>query len=240
MSDEPIGTIEKDILKGLGVKYPFVKGNDVVKKYRVRFLPSTYSVDSNGAVYTVPDGWLPDELVIDELLHDVEKPPALPPEKRWDPLRGLWLKHEFGAMRAGLDKIAAQPDLDGPARETLAAQGAALDKRQGEELARVAELAKGPDYAGATLQLERIERAWRPLPPAVAAKKELVRFAGDEAIKKEVAVGRLLAKIMVGVDTSKPAVLRQLLDELDQFRKKHVGTFAGKRALQEFTRLAGR
>ena len=92
MSDEPIGTIEKDILRGLDVKYPFVKGNDVVKKYRVRFLPSTYTIDSNGAVHSVPDGWLPDDLVIDELLHDVWKPPAacvrsnssLPMPRRWN------------------------------------------------------------------------------------------------------------------------------------------------------------
>lgn len=240
MSDEPIGTIEKDILRGLDVKYPFVKGNDVVKKYRVRFLPSTYTIDSNGAVHSVPDGWLPDDLVIDELLHDVWKPPALPSEKLFDPLRGLWKKGEYAKLRQGIEKLLSLPETNASAREALAAQAAALDQKEGEILGRIAELAAGPDYAGGTLQLERIEKSWKPYPPAVAARKEMDRFAGDEAIKKEVGVGKALARIMTEVDTSKPAVLRQLLDELDRFRKKHAGTHAGKRALQEFTRLAGR
>ena len=246
MSDEPAGTIEKDILRALNVSYPFVKGNDVVKKYRVRFLPSTYSMDSNGEIASVPDGWLPDDLVIDELLHDVWKPAPLPGIKVYDPIRTLWLKHEFARLREGIDKIVALPDQPADVKEVLGVLSVALNKKQEEQLARVAELGKGPDYvvdhdyAGATIQLERIERAWKPLPPAIEARKHLDRFAGDEAIKKEVAVGKLLAKVMTEVDTSKPAVLRALLDELNQFRKKHVGTFAGKRALQEFTRLAGR
>ncbi|HEU4418028.1 MAG TPA: hypothetical protein VFT55_03765 [Planctomycetota bacterium] len=240
MSDEPIGTIEKDILRAWSVTYPFVKGNDVVKKYRVRFIPCTYSIDSNGEVASVPDGWLPDELVIDEMLHDIWKPAPLPDLKVYDPIRTLWKKHEFAQLRAGIDKILALPDQPAEVKETLGVLSKALDKKQEEQLARVAELGKGPDFYGCTMQLERIERAWKPLTPAVEARKHLDRFAGDEKIKKEVAVGRLLAKVMTEVDTSKPAVLRALTEELNQFRKKHDGTFAGQVALREFTRLAGR
>jgi len=246
VSDEPAGTIEKDILRNLSVGYPFVKGNDVVKKYRVRFLPSTYSIDSNGEVATVPDGWLPDELMLDEMLHDVVKPAPLPDLKVYDPIRTLWAKHEFAQLREGIDKILALPEQTADVKQELDVLSKALDKRQEETLARVAELGKGPDYQGkhdfhgAMIQLERIERAWKPLPPAVEARKHLDRFASDEVIKKEIAVGRLLAKVMTEVDTSKPAVLRGLLDELNQFRKRHDGTFAAKRALQEYTRLAGR
>lgn len=240
MSDEAIYKIEKDILRAWGVTYPFVKGNDVVKKYRVRFIPCTYSIDSNGEVASVPDGWLPDELVIDEMLHDVWKPAPLPDLKVYDPIRTLWKKHEFAQLRAGIDKIVAMPEQTADVKDVLGVLSKALDKKQEEQLARVAELGKGPDYHGCTTQLERIERAWKPLPPAVEARKHLDRFAGDEAIKKEVAVGRLLAKVMAPVDTSKPAVLRALTEELNQFRKKHADSFAGKAALREFTRLAGR
>ena len=240
MSDEPVFKIEKDILRAWNVTYPFVKGNDVVKKYRVRFVPCTYSIDSNGEVATVPDGWLPDELVLDEMLHDVVKPAPLPDLKVYDPIRTLWAKHEFAQLRAGIDKILAMPEQTAEVKDVLGVLSKALDKRQEETLARVAELGKGPNYHGCMIQLERIERAWKPLPPAVEARKHLDRFAGDEAIKKEVAVGRLLAKVMAPVDTSKPAVLRALTEELNQFRKKHEGTFAGKIALREFTRLAGR
>jgi hypothetical protein len=246
VSDEPVFKIEKDILRALRVEYPFVKGNDVVKKYRVRFIPATYSIDSNGEVATVPDGWLPDELVLDEMLHDVVKPAPLPELKVYDPIRTLWKKHEFAQLREGIDKIVANPEQTADVKEVLGVLSKALDKKQEETLARVAELGKGPDYQenhdyhGATIQLERIERAWKPLPPAVEARKHLDRFAGDEAIKKEVAVGRSLAKVMTPVDTSKPAVLRALTEDLNQFRKKHVGSFAGKVALREFNRLAGR
>ena len=240
MSDEPVFKIEKDILRAWSVTYPFVKGNDVVKKYRVRFIPCTYSIDSNGEVASVPDGWLPDELVIDEMLHDVWKPAPLPGTKVYDPIRTLWSKHEFGKLREGIDKILALPDQPADVKETLGVLSKALDKKQEEQLARVAALGKGPDFHGCTIQLERIERAWKPLPPAVEARRHLDRFAGDEKIQKEVAVGRSLAKVMTEVDTSKPAVLRALIEELNQFRKKHAGTFAGERALKEFTRLAGR
>jgi len=240
VSDEPAGTIEKDILRNLSVAYPFVKGNDVVKKYRVRFLPSTYSIDSNGEIATVPDGWLPDELVLDEMLHDIVKPAPLPELKAYDPIRTLWAKHEFAQLREGIDKIVAMPEQSAEVKDVLGVLSKALDKRQEETLARIAELGKGPDYYGCMIQLEHIERAWKPLPPAVEARKHLDRFAGDDAIKKEVSVGRLLAKVMTEVDTSKPAVLRGLLDELNQFRKRHDGTFAAKKALREYTRLAGR
>jgi hypothetical protein len=240
VSDEPVFKIEKDILRAWEVNYPFVKGNDVVKKYRVRFVPCTYSIDSNGEVASVPDGWLPDELVIDEMLHDVVKPAPLPDIKVYDPIRTLWRKHEFAKLREGIDKIVALPEQSAEVKETLGVLSAALDKKQAETLARVEELGRGPDYAGGTIQLERIERAWKPLPPAVEARKHLDRFASDEAIKKEVSVGKLLAKVMTEVDTSKPAVLRALTEELNQFRKKYADYFAGKQALREFTRLAGR
>lgn len=80
----------------------------------------------------------------------------------------------------------------------------------------------------------------RSFPPAASARQELERLGADETKKAEVVAGRALQELMGGVDTSKPAVLRKLLVDLDRFGKKNAGTYAAKQADAQYTRLAGR
>ncbi len=240
MADVPEATIQEQFVKGLGAIYPWIKSNDFYKKFGIKFLPSAFCIDGYGNVQSLADWWVPDEAAIEELLQTLPLPPKLPADKRYDPLRMHWQKGEYGKLCEGIAKMLTLPNVDAATREALAAQQAALDTRREAQLARVAELGAGPDYTAATGELERMEKAWLALPPAAAARKELDRFAADDKIKLEVAAGVALQKLMAPVDTSKIPALRKVIVDLDKFRKKYVGTWAGKRADFHHTRLCSR
>jgi cytochrome c biogenesis protein CcmG/thiol:disulfide interchange protein DsbE len=240
VADDAEGKIESTFVKGLVAAYPYVKSNDFAKKYKVEFHPSAFCVDANGLVHSLADWWLPEETTIEELLQALPLPPALPADKRYDALRSAWQRCEYAKVAEQITKVGALPSLDAASRDVLAQQQQALDGKRDAALARIAEIAKGPDYGAAAGELERIEKAWAGMPPAAAARTELERFAADAKIKAEVDAARALDKLMTGVDTSKIPLLRKAIADLDRFRKKYAGTLAGKRADQHHTRLAGR
>lgn len=240
VSSEPEATIETQFIKGRGAVYPWVKSNDFREKWKVQFLPCCFCIDAYGNLHSLGDWWAPDEATIEELLEALPLPPPVPPEKLFDPLRGMWARSEFAAMKAQLDKLLAMPKLEAAPREALLAQQKALEERQAKWLARVTDLGKRQDYASAAAELGRIVKAWGDLPPGSAAQKELARFDADPKIKAEVTAGVALQKLMAGVDTAKIPQLRAVIVELDKFRKKYAGTWAGKRADFHHTRLCSR
>lgn len=240
VSHETEAKIESHFVRSLGATYPFVKSNDFAEKYAVKFYPSTYTIDAFGNVHSLPDWWVPEESTIEELLEALPLPPKMPADKRFDPLRSMWQKGEYTKLGEAIDKMAALPKLEPEVRDALTAQKEALAQKQQKHLARVAQLVDEADFTHATAELERIEKSWAGQPPAAAARKEIDRLAVDEKVKPEVAAGRALQKLMAGVDTSKIPVLRKVIVDLDKFRKKYVGTLAGKRADAHHTRLCSR
>lgn len=220
----------------LGAKYPLVKAKGCNEKYGIKGFPTVVVIDANGVVYG--EG-IPPESVIEELLAGVSLAPKLPKEPRYDPLRTMWDKREHGKLRDYLDKMLAQPNLDAAMREVFEAQKAELGKRIEAQGKHIERFAAGPDYAASSDQLERIMKEWKGFPPEAAAKKELDRFATDATIKKELAAGKALQKLVAAHDTSKAAQVRKLVDELGKFRKKYVGTHAAKQAEEMMGQLRG-
>lgn len=98
------------------------------------------------------------------------------------------------------------------------------------QTARVAELGKGPDYGAAAASLEKIAKAWKGLPPAEAAEKELARFAKEPAITRELAAQKALDGLLEKFDATKSSQRRKLADELLKLTKKYSGTQAADKA----------
>lgn len=240
VSSEPEATIQDQFVTGMRAVYPWVKSNDFAEKWKIEYLPSCYCIDAFGNLHSLADWWVPDEATIEELLQALPLPPKLPPEKLYDPLRPLWAKSDFARLREHLEKLLAMPKLEAAAREVLLGQKQALEERQQKWLERATQLGARPDYASAASELERIEKSWAGLPPALAARKELDRFAADAKIKAEVDAGKALYKLMAGVDTGRIPALRKVIVDLDKFRKKYKGTWAGTTADAHHTRLCMR
>ncbi len=239
MSDEDEKKIEDTFITQLGAKYPFVKAKGCNEKYAIKFFPSIYCIDANGAVHSVPDDRMPTEAMIEELLAGVSLVPKAPEGAAFDALRAMWQKREHLKLRDHLAKMLAQPNLDAALREVYTAHQQELEKRNERSVLRADKLGAGPDYLAASEQLQRIEKEWKGLPPAEAAKKQLDRFAGDAAIKKEITAGKALEKLLAQYDTSRQAQVKKLVVELEAFAKKHTGTLAAQKAEAQRKRLAG-
>jgi hypothetical protein len=240
VSGEDEGTIQQTFIDQLGAKYPIVRvAKKDVAAYGITFYPSVYVIDPDGNVSSVPDDRMPSEDKIEELLKRATLLPKLPDDARYEPLRALWKKAEFARLREYLDKNLAAPNFDAAMKEVFEAQKAMLDKKQAAALARVQSLGAGPDYADSEVQLERIGKQWKGLEPAAAAAKELARFEGDAAIKKELTAGRALQKLMAAHDQSKFSGRKKLAEALAGFRKKYDGTLAARQAFEAMERLNG-
>ncbi len=240
MSDENESLIEKTFITDLGAKYAFVKAKGVNEQYGIKFFPSVFCIDANGVVQSVPDDRMPDEGTIEELLKNVSLVPKLPDEARYGPVRSMWEKQDYVKLRDYLDKMLAQENLDADLRVVLATQSAGLQKRADAQTARVARLGQGPDYAAAEDQLEKIEKVWKGFPAANAATEQLARFAGDAAIKKELAASKALQKVLKAYDPSKASQAKKLVVELGKFAKKYEGTYAAKQADEQRQRMTAK
>ncbi len=231
MSGENDSAIQDIFVDKLGAKYPLVRVNKTdVAAYGIKAYPSAYVVDPDGNVVSTPDGGMPSDSTIEELLKKVVAGPKLPKDSRYDPLRSLYKKGEFVKVRDYLDKNLAAPNLDAGMKEVFTGLSENLKKREESTLARVTTLGAGPDYAASEDALEKIEKQWKGLPPADAAAKERARLVADPAIKKELAAGRALQKLLGSFDMGKVAQRRKLAEELGRFAKKHEGTHAAKQA----------
>jgi hypothetical protein len=239
VSREDEGAIQKVFVDELGAKYPIVKikpGDS--SPYGITGYPSVYVLSPDGTVFSTPAEHLPSDGQIEELLKTVSLAPKMPDDKQYDPLRALWKKGEFLKVRDYLDKTLAAPNLEAGAKEVFTAQRAEFDKRLAAANARVTSLGQGPDYADAEDKLGKIEKQWKGLEPATAAAAEKARFLADAAIKKELTAGRALQKVVAAHDISKVAQRKKLGDALMAFSKKYEGTYAGKQATEQITRLA--
>jgi hypothetical protein len=234
VSDEPEKLIEDVFITQLGAKYPFVKAKGCNDKYGVNGFPTFVVLDPDGVV--VQTG-MPSDSLIEELLQQVSLPPETPAEPRFDALKAMWRKAEYGKLQEFLDKTLAQPNTDAAMRDVCTAHKEALAKRTESSTKRITALGAGPDYATAEDKLERIEKEWKGLPPSDAAKKERARIAADPAIKKELTAGRALQKVLSAFDPSKPAQRKKLAAELERFKKANEGTFAAKQADEQLTEL---
>lgn len=239
MSDEDESLIEKTFVTELGAKYPLVKAKGVNELYGIQFFPSIYCIDANGVVHSVPDDRMPSEATIEELLKDVSLVPKMPEDSRFDALRAMWKKQDYVKLRDHLDKLLAQENLDAELREIYQKQRDGLQKQADGQVARVEKLAQGPDYFAAEEQLDKIEKLWKGFPAADAAKEATARFAGDAAIKKEIAAGKALQKLLAKYDPSKQSQAKKLVVELEKFAKKYEGLHAATQAQQHLARLSG-
>ncbi|HEX5052793.1 MAG TPA: redoxin domain-containing protein [Planctomycetota bacterium] len=240
VSSEPEATIEQQFVTGMGAIYPWIKSNDFREKYKVEYLPCCFCFDAYGNVYSLPDWWVPDEATIEELLQALPLPPELPADRIYDTMRVMWARSEFDKLHQLIEKRLATPKLDEPVREVLEGQKTALAEREARWLERVGQIGARADYASAASELDHIVKSWGDLPPGASAKKELERFAADPKIKVEVDAGRALQKLMDGVDTSRIPALRKVINDLDKFRRKYKGTWAGTTADFHHTRLCAR
>lgn len=239
MSDEDEKLIENTFITQLGAKYPWVRAKGCNEKYAIKFFPSIYVIDPSGAIYSVPDDRMPSEAVIEELLANVSLMPKLPEGAAFDALRAMWQKREHLKLREHFTKMLAQPNLDATLREVYAAHQQELEKRSEAAVRRADKLGEGPDFLAASEQLQRLEKDWKGMPPAEAARKQLDRFASDAAIKKEVAASKALQKLLAQYDTSRVAQVKKLIPELEAFAKKYAGTLASKQAEEQRKRLGG-
>ncbi|MBZ0152134.1 MAG: hypothetical protein K8J09_11445, partial [Planctomycetes bacterium] len=231
VSDEAESAIQSVFIDKIGAKYPIVKvdAKDVAG-YGIKFYPSLYCLDADGNVVSVPDDREPSEARIEELLKNVTLAPKLPAEARYEPLRALWNKKDYGKLRDHLAQMLAQPNLDAAMREVYEGQQKVLDQKVAAQQQRVAKLGEGPDFFTASAQLAKIEKEWKGFPVAAEARAQLTRFAGDAPIRQEIAAGKALQKLLDSYDPSKQAQARKLLEELARFAKKHPDTYAGQQA----------
>ena len=240
MSREDEKKIQDVFVDQLGAKYPIVQVEKKdVDPYGLKFFPSVYVIDPDGVVHSVPDDRMPTEQQIEELLARVSLAPKLPAEARYDAVRAMWQKSEFVKLRDYLAKMLAAPNLDAAMKDVFTAQQEQLQKKTDAALRRIGKLGEGPDYAAAEVQLEKIGKQWKGMPPAEAAQKELARFGSDAAIKKELSAGRALQKLKAGYDSGKASQRIKLIEALQQFRKKNEGTFAASQAEKDIAQLAG-
>jgi hypothetical protein len=240
VSGEAESAIQSAFVDKLGAKYPLVqiKAQDAAA-YGIRAYPSVYVIDANGVVHSTPDENMPGDAAIEELLKGVSLPPELPADAAYDPLRALWKKGDPMKLRDYLDKALAAPALDAAMRDVLTAQQAELQKQQERAIARVQTLGAGPDYAASEDQLEALAKKWKGLPPADAAAKEKARLVADPAIKKELAAGRALQKLLAAHDVGKVSQRKKLVEALGPFQKKYEGTHAAKQAAGKLSALSG-
>ncbi len=230
MSDEPENLINEIFIQKLGVKYPFIRASGVNGTYGIKFFPSVYCISPDGQILTVPEDRIPAEDFIEKQLENVSLTPKMPADSRFDVLRSYWEKHDHKRLADYLDKMLQQEKLDADLRVVYAGQKVELDKRAARQTARVADLAKGPDYGAAATSLEKIAKAWKGLPPAEAAEQELARFAKDPAISRELAAQKALDALLEKHDATKSSQRKKLADELMKLAKKYSGTVAATKA----------
>lgn len=232
MSDEAESLIEDTFITKLGAKYPFLKAKGVNELYGIKFFPSVFSIDPSGTVHSVPDDRMPSESEIEAMLQSVTLAPKLPDDSRYDALRTMWDKKDYGKVRDYLTKMLAADNLDAEMREVYETQQKALDDKVKAQVARVAKLAAGPDYYSAKEALEKLSKEWKGFSVAEEADKALDTFKSDSDIKKEIAAGKALAKLLDKYDRSKISQAKKLMEELPKFAKKYEYTYAGQQALK--------
>jgi hypothetical protein len=231
VSDEQEGQIEKTFINDLGAKYPMAKIKvSATQAYGIKFYPSIYCFAPDGTVHSVPDDRMPSEAVITDLLESVSLAPKLPSGPQFGAVKSMWEKKQHKKLRVYLEKMLAQPKLSDQLRVVYELQQAELMKRAKKQLDRISKAGQGPDYGGAKIKLQKIQKEWSGFDAADAAKKELARFSKDSAIKKEISASKAYSKLLGKYDPSKISQARKLRLALRKFAVKYEGTYAGQQA----------
>jgi len=231
VSREAESKVQDVFIDKLGARYPIaLVDNNATADYGIRFYPSIYGIEPDGTVFSVPDDRMPSEADIERLLEFVTLAPRMPEDAKYDALRSMWEKKQHLKINDYLAKMLAQDNLDAELREVFELQQKELQKRVASKLEAVDRLAAGPDYFRATEKLKAMEKEWKGFTVADKAKAELARFKKDAAIKKEVAAGKALQKLLSRYDRSKVSQARKLTGALLKFAKRYKGTHAGERA----------
>lgn len=239
VSDEDDKKIEDIFINQVGVKFPFVKSKGSSQKYGIKFFPSVFCIDPKGVVFSVADDRMPSEEQLEGLLQQVSLAPKMPDGAAYEPIKAMWEKRDFLKLRDFLGKQLAAPNLNAEMRTVLEKQQQELEKRIAGAVERAERLSKGPDYLAASEQLAMIEKDWKGLPPAAAARRELDHFQGDAAIKKEITASKAWQKLLATHDANKRSGAKALQEELPKFQKKYEGTHAAGQAGELLRRLGG-
>jgi len=234
VSGEAEAKINDVFIDKLGAKYPFVRVKAAVKQaYGIRAFPSYRVIAPDGTVHSDRS---PSDAVIEELLADVMMAPKLPDESRYAPVAKMWEKKQHAKLRVYLGKMLGQNKLDAEMRTVFEKQQAGLNTLANKQLKRVAKLANGPDYFACKAKLQKVQKQWAGFAAADAAKQQLLQFSKDSAVKKEIAAGKALKKLLGKYDPSKQSQARKLKVALRKFANKHQGTHAGSQAEKQASR----
>jgi hypothetical protein len=234
VSGESEAKINDVFIDKLGAKYPFVRIKAAVKQaYGIRAFPSYRVIAPDGTVHSERS---PSDAVIEKLLAEVTLAPKLPDETRYAPVVKMWEKKQHAKLRTYFGKMLRQNKLDAEMRTVFEEQQAELDKRAKKQLERVSKLAMGPDYFAAKAKLQELQKEWAGFAAADSAKEQLRQFTKDVTVKKGVAAGKALKKLLGKYDPSKQSQARKLRVALRKFAKKYKGTHAGSQAKKQLNR----
>jgi hypothetical protein len=215
-------------------------------RYGVRFacavaagLPAACGAEALPAFAQVgPDGRLaapvgPDLPTRAELNELVARASLLPPPPRDGArlldLREAWAHQRYARVLGELARLrGAEPTpaesafLDGVER--------AFGRVAMRAGARIAALARGPDYWRSSVALEEFAARFEGTAPGCAALAELERLRSDPVLSVELAAARELAVLQSRFDGPRELDRRRLREELWRFARRHRGTWAAGEA----------
>ena len=229
MTDEGASLIENYIPQE-GVRYPMVRASNAA--YGIRGYPTVYFIGPDGKVLS-SDGGIPEKDVIEDALRSVTLLPDLPDGSIFSRIRKDWQKRDFADVLETVEKeLACAERLEPDEKAALEKLKADLDKMQARAEKKIGELAQGPDYYKAQVQLEAITSEWKGRELEAKAEAVLDKFDEDDGIKAEIRAGAALAHLEQKYDTSRSSQKRKLVEALQKFRKRFDGTHAAERATQ--------
>lgn len=237
VSDEDEGKLE-EYVKTKSPGFAIVRAPGAMESFGGRFYPSFFTIGADGTILTTPEERIPSNEQIEEALASVVTLPDLPDDSRFSALRKDYEKRRFKKVAEYFDRMLAQETLDLELRMILEAQRARFLVQMQAQIDRIEKLQEGPDYRAASRQLEALSRDYKGLPVGAAADAALARFEKDATIKKEIAAGDALAKLLERFDQTKSGDRKKLLDGLQQFRKKYKGTRAAEDAARQLSEIS--
>ena len=225
MSDEGKKQLTK-FAEDFALEYPLARGNG--SAYGVSGYPTYVLVAPDGTV--VKKGY-PTAADIDALLGSVSMAPPMPDSSAFSSLRKSWAKLKYADVDKALTKLA-EADLDNEEQKAATELRGRFDRLAKSTLAKIEGFRAGPNYYRASEQLGRMQKRWKGLPQADAAKAMLKYFSEDDTIKNEIAAGKMLAHALRKYGSNKSSDKKKLAKALRALRKKYKGTYAAKASLK--------
>lgn len=190
MSNEASGLLEKHIEK-FGIEYPIAKtkGENSERIYGVKGFPSGALVDARGnVVWTGNPGGVP-RSKIEELLEETSFVPTLD-GKEYKKVNKLIAGQDFSKALAALDKQLVKAPED----EQLAKAKADIEALLERKLKQADEAVEAGDYALAVETYGEVQKLFKGLDAADAAKAKQKAVEKDPAAKQELAAWKKMVK----------------------------------------------